>query len=103
MTVNDYNYMRVPDDTEITYFCMSLRFCRLTTIELYTYNVSCRALLSRLLKSRTPAYSFKIDLILASQTSVTTLLRDALQERSSQKHVLALVLLKVKSFLGKRH
>ena len=96
MTVNDYNYMRVPDDTEKINFSMSLRFCRLTIIGLYNYNVSCRALLSRLLKSRTvtPAYSFKLYLILASQTSVTTLRRDALQERSSQKHVLALVLLK---------
>ena len=102
MTVNDYNEMRVPDDTEKNYFSMSLRFCRLTTIGIYNYKVSCRALLSRLLKSRTPAYSFKIHLILASQTSVTTLLRDALQEWSSQKHVLALVLLKGKSLLGKR-
>ena len=101
MTVNDYNYMRVPDDTERTYFSMSFRFCRLTIIVLYNYNVFCRALLSRLLKFRTPAYSFKINLILASQTSFTTLLRDALQERSSQKHVLTLVLLKGKSFFGK--
>ena len=41
MMVNDYNYMRVPDDTEKNYFSMSLRFCRLTTIGLYNFNVSC--------------------------------------------------------------
>ena len=93
--------MRVPDDMEKNYFSISIRFCRLTTIGLYNFNVFCRALLSRLLKSRTPAYSCKIHLILASQTSVTTLLRDALQERPSQKHVLALVPLKGESFLGK--
>ena len=93
MTVNDYNYMRVPDDTEKNYFSMSLRFCRLTTIGLYNYNVFCKALLSRLLKSRIPAYSFKIHLILASQTSVTTLLRDALQDRSSHYQNCAIVII----------